>query len=99
MSGVLLTYPGVKIEVDGYTDNTGSDEINERLSQQRADAVKAFLLQEGRPENLVTAQGFGPADPVAPNDSSIGRAMNRRVEIVISGDVIGIPVSPPANGG
>ena len=95
VAGVLLTYPGVKVEVDGYTDNTGGEEVNQELSEKRADAVDSFLVQQGLPAGTVTAHGFGESNPVAPNDTAMGRAMNRRVEIVVSGDVIGIPVSSP----
>lgn len=95
MAGIFLAYPGIKIEVDGYTDNTGSEEVNEKLSQQRADTVESFLVQQGVPATSISSHGFGEANPVAPNDTATGRAMNRRVEIVISGDVIGIPVSSP----
>ncbi|MGH9325647.1 MAG: OmpA family protein [Terriglobia bacterium] len=99
MAGVFLAYPGIKIEVEGNTDNTGSQVVNQKLSQERADAVKDFLVQEGVPGSSITAQGLGESNPVAPNDTATGRAMNRRVEIVISGHVIGIPVSsPPASG-
>lgn len=93
LSGVLLAYPGVKVEVDGYTDNTGSPEVNDELSQKRADAVQEFLIQQGLPAGAVTARGLGESNPVAPNDTAMDRALNRRVEIVISGDAIGIPVT------
>ncbi|MGH9395790.1 MAG: OmpA family protein [Terriglobia bacterium] len=96
LSGVLLAYPGITIEVNGYTDNTGSNEVNQTLSEKRADAVKDFLVQEGVPAASIGARGLGEATPVAPNDTATGRAMNRRVEIVISGDVIGIHVGSPA---
>ncbi len=96
ISGVLLTYPGVRVEVDGYTDNTGGEALNQQLSERRADAVQEFLVKQGLPATSVTARGLGEADPVGPNDTAMGRAMNRRVEIVISGDVIGVPVNSPS---
>jgi outer membrane protein OmpA-like peptidoglycan-associated protein len=96
LAGVLLAYPGLTIRVNGYTDNTGSEGINQTLSQQRADAVRDFLTQQGIPSASITARGLGEANPVAPNDTAEGRALNRRVEIVISGEAIGIPVSPVA---
>ncbi|MGH9378286.1 MAG: OmpA family protein [Terriglobia bacterium] len=96
LSGVLLAYPGITIEVNGYTDNTGSDETNQTLSEKRAGAVRDYLVQQGVPAASIGAQGSGESNPVAPNDTATGRAMNRRVEIVISGDAIGIHVGSPA---
>jgi outer membrane protein OmpA-like peptidoglycan-associated protein len=94
IAGVLLAYPGLKIQVNGYTDNTGTQQINQELSDQRADAVRDFLVQQGIPSSSVSARGLGESNPVAPNDTAMGRALNRRVEIVISGNAIGIPVAP-----
>ncbi|MGH9405982.1 MAG: OmpA family protein [Terriglobia bacterium] len=96
IAGVLLAYPGLTIRVNGYTDNTGSDETNQKLSQQRSDAVRDFLVEQGISSGSITSQGLGESSPVAPNDTAEGRALNRRVEIVISGEAIGIPVSPAA---
>jgi outer membrane protein OmpA-like peptidoglycan-associated protein len=90
IAGVLLAYPGLKIQVNGYTDDTGSEQFNQTLSQQRADAVRTFLVQEGIAAGSVSAQGLGESNPVAPNDTVMGRALNRRVEIVISGEAIGL---------
>ena len=89
LSGVLLAYPGLKIEVEGHTDDVGSDEYNQRLSQQRAETVRGYLVAQGVPGASVTAMGFGKADPVASNDSPAGSQQNRRVEIVVSGEPIG----------
>lgn len=91
MAGILLSYPGLKLQVEGYTDNTGSQETNDKLSQARADAVRDFLVQQGLPADAISARGMGESNPVAPNDTSTGRSLNRRVEIVISGTPIGIP--------
>lgn len=78
---VLQANPDWRIEVAGYTDNTGSPATNRRLSQARAGAVRAYLLQQGvAPERLV-ARGYGPADPVDTNTTALGRARNRRVEL------------------
>ncbi|MGH9437272.1 MAG: OmpA family protein [Terriglobia bacterium] len=96
LAGVLLAYPGISIEIDGYTDNTGSEATNEVLSQKRADAVENFLVQQGVPASSIASRGLGESNPVAPNDTATGRALNRRVEIVISGGVIGIPSSAAA---
>ena len=89
IAGVLLAYPGIQLEIDGFTDNVGSEERNQELSEKRADSVRDFLIQQQVPEGSVTARGFGEARPVATNDTRIGRQLNRRVELVLHGDVIG----------
>jgi outer membrane protein OmpA-like peptidoglycan-associated protein len=71
------------IVVYGYTDNVGTRDINATLSQNRAQAVRDYLVSKGIPQDLITAQGKGPDDPVADNTSVEGRAQNRRVEIVV----------------
>lgn len=75
--------------MEGHTDNVGGDEYNQRLSEQRAAAVRDFLVSQGLNTNAITARGFGKTQPVASNDNSAGRQANRRVEMVVSGDVIG----------
>ena len=90
VSGILLAYPGLKIQLEGHTDSVGSDEYNLKLSQQRADAVRTYLISQGVPAETVTATGLGKADPVASNDNAAGRQKNRRVEMVVSGEPIGI---------
>jgi outer membrane protein OmpA-like peptidoglycan-associated protein len=90
VSGILLAYPGLKVQVEGYTDAVGGDEYNQQLSENRASAVKDFLLSQGVPAASVTAQGFGKSNPVADNTTADGRAQNRRVNLVVSGDAIGI---------
>lgn len=77
----LLTQPAVRLEVAGYTDDTGSRAVNERLSQARAESVRTFLVSAGVPADQLTAKGYGPADPIASNDTPAGRALNRRVEL------------------
>ncbi|MDT8066792.1 MAG: OmpA family protein [Terriglobia bacterium] len=89
VSGILLAYPSLNVAVEGYTDSTGSDDFNQKLSEQRAEAVRDYLVQAGVAEAAVTAQGFGKAQPVAPNETAEGRQKNRRVELVVSGDAIG----------
>jgi outer membrane protein OmpA-like peptidoglycan-associated protein len=89
MSGVILAHPGLTLKIAGYTDSTGSDEFNLKLSGQRADAVRTFLVQQGLNPASVTSMGMGSADPVASNDTAAGRQQNRRVEIVVSGEAIG----------
>ncbi|HLG97673.1 MAG TPA: OmpA family protein [Bryobacteraceae bacterium] len=94
ISGIILSHPGLKLEVDGYTDSIGSDDYNMKLSQQRADAVRAYLTGQGLAQDNVSAIGFGKQNPVASNDTSEGRQKNRRVELVVSGDIIGTPIAP-----
>lgn len=89
ISGIVLAHPGLHLEVEGHTDSVGSDEYNQRLSEQRADAVRSFLVQQGVSNNVVVARGFGESSPVASNDIAAGRQQNRRVEMVVSGEVIG----------
>ncbi len=93
VAGILLAYPGLNIEVGGFTDNVGGDAMNQTLSENRADSVRDYLVQEGVPTNSVSAKGFGNTLPVASNDSSAGRQQNRRVELLVSGDAIGTPVN------
>jgi OOP family OmpA-OmpF porin len=77
----LLANPQWRVEVAGYTDNTGSAATNRRLSLARAEAVRAYLVQHGVPASRLVARGYGPADPVASNATAGGRARNRRVEL------------------
>jgi len=89
VAGILLAYPGLNIEVGGYTDNIGGDEMNQKLSENRAGSVRDYLVQQGVTTNSVSAKGFGNTAPVASNENSSGRQENRRVELVVSGDMIG----------
>jgi outer membrane protein OmpA-like peptidoglycan-associated protein len=89
VSGILLAYPSLNVAVEGYTDSIGSDDFNQKLSEQRAEAVRDYLVEAGVAEAAVTSRGFGKAQPVAPNDTAEGRQKNRRVELVVSGDAIG----------
>jgi outer membrane protein OmpA-like peptidoglycan-associated protein len=93
VAGILLAYPGLNIEVGGYTDNVGGDAMNQNLSENRAGSVRDYLVQQGVSTNSVSAKGFGNTLPVASNDSSAGRQQNRRVELLVSGDAIGSPVN------
>jgi outer membrane protein OmpA-like peptidoglycan-associated protein len=93
VAGILLAYPGLKVEVGGYTDNVGADAMNQTLSENRAGSVRDYLVQEGVAANSVSARGFGNTLPVATNDNSAGRQQNRRVELLVSGDAIGSPVN------
>jgi outer membrane protein OmpA-like peptidoglycan-associated protein len=89
VAGILLSYPDIHVEIDGFTDSTGTLELNERLSQQRAEAVRSYLASQGVNLSSMTTQGFGPSQPIASNDTASGRQQNRRVELVVSGSSIG----------
>jgi outer membrane protein OmpA-like peptidoglycan-associated protein len=89
VAGILMAYPGLNIEVGGYTDNVGGDDMNQTLSENRAGTVRNYLVEQGVGANSVTAKGFGNSLPVASNDNASGRQENRRVELVVSGDAIG----------
>jgi len=90
VAGILMAYPGLKVQVEGYTDSTGSDDMNQKLSENRALAVKDFLVSQGESQGSISSTGFGKNDPVADNGSVSGRAQNRRVNLVVSGDAIGV---------
>jgi outer membrane protein OmpA-like peptidoglycan-associated protein len=94
VAGILLAYPGLNIEVGGYTDNVGGDAMNQTLSENRASSVRDYLVQQGVATGSVSSKGFGNTLPVASNDNSAGRQQNRRVELLVSGDAIGNPVNP-----
>ncbi len=93
VAGILLAYPGLNIEVGGYTDNVGGDQMNQTLSENRASSVRDYLVRQGVATNSVTARGFGNTLAVASNDNAAGRQQNRRVELLVSGDAIGNPVN------
>jgi len=94
VAGILLAYPGLNIQVGGYTDNVGGDAMNQTLSENRASSVRDYLVQEGVSTNSVSAKGFGNTLPVASNGNSAGRQQNRRVELLVSGDAIGSQANP-----
>src|SRR5262249_47221762 len=96
ISGIVLAHPGLKLEVEGHTDSVGGDTYNQRLSEQRADSVREFLITQGINQDTITSRGFGKTKPVASNDTAAGRQRNRRVEIVVSGTPIG--ASPAVTG-
>jgi outer membrane protein OmpA-like peptidoglycan-associated protein len=95
VSGILLAYPGLKLQVEGYTDNIGTDEYNQKLSEQRAGGVRDYLVAQSVSSENVTAAGYGKNNPVADNSTNSGRAQNRRVELVVSGAAIGVEQSAP----
>jgi outer membrane protein OmpA-like peptidoglycan-associated protein len=93
LSGIILGHPGLKIAIEGYTDSVGGEEYNMRLSQNRANAVREFLIEENLNPDFLTAQGFGKTNPVADNSTAAGRQMNRRVQLVVSGEILGATLS------
>jgi outer membrane protein OmpA-like peptidoglycan-associated protein len=90
VAGVLLAYPDLQVEVEGHTDNVGTDDYNQRLSERRAESVRGYLTQQGIPAASIAARGFGESRPVVSNDADAGRQQNRRVELVVSGAIIGV---------
>jgi len=98
VAGIILAYPDLKLEIDGFTDNTGTPEYNQTLSDKRAKSVSDFLTSQGVPAGAVTTRGMGESNPVASNANAAGRQMNRRVELVVSGTAIGTNVGPGQSG-
>jgi outer membrane protein OmpA-like peptidoglycan-associated protein len=92
ISGIVLGYPSLKLAIEGNTDSVGTELFNQELSEQRAAGVRTYLTQQGVPESSTTATGFGKTRPIASNDTSEGRQQNRRVELVVSGEVIGTKI-------
>lgn len=88
VAGIVLAHPSLKLEIEGHTDNVGSDDYNQKLSEDRANAVRDYLTSQGLRAEQVTAKGFGESQPAASNDTPAGRKQNRRVEIVVSGEAI-----------
>jgi outer membrane protein OmpA-like peptidoglycan-associated protein len=95
VAGIVSGHPGLRLDVEGYTDSVGGDVYNQRLSEQRGASVRDYLVQQGMPGSSVTTRGFGKAEPVASNDTAQGRQQNRRVELVISGEIIGTEIGTP----
>jgi outer membrane protein OmpA-like peptidoglycan-associated protein len=95
VAGIVSGHPGLRLAVEGYTDSVGGDEYNQRLSEQRGASVRDYLVQQGMPGSSVTTKGFGKSEPVASNDTAQGRQQNRRVELVISGEIIGTEIGTP----
>jgi outer membrane protein OmpA-like peptidoglycan-associated protein len=92
LSGIVLNYPSLRLTIEGHTDNTGSADINQTLSEQRANAVRDYLVSQGLDAGSLSAQGLGMNNPVADNGSDEGRQKNRRVEIIVSGEIIGTQI-------
>jgi outer membrane protein OmpA-like peptidoglycan-associated protein len=98
VSGIILAHPGLKLEVEGHTDSVGGDEYNQRLSEQRANSVRDYLVAQGLSGETISAVGLGKTAPVTSNETSVGRQQNRRVELVVSGEPIGVAVGTSAEG-
>jgi len=92
ISGIVLAYPTLLLAVEGNTDSVGTEEFNQTLSEKRAESVRSYLTKQGVPEASTTAEGFGKTRPIASNDTADGRQQNRRVELIVSGEVIGTKV-------
>jgi outer membrane protein OmpA-like peptidoglycan-associated protein len=95
VAGIIAGHPGLRLAVEGYTDSVGSDDYNQKLSEDRGMAVREYLTKEGVVGTSVTSQGFGKSQPVASNDTAAGRQQNRRVELVVSGEIIGVQIGAP----
>ena len=96
LSGIVLGHPGLRLAAEGHTDSTGSTEFNQKLSVKRAEAVAEYLSGQGVPSDTLNATGFGDTNPIASNDTAAGRQKNRRVELIVSGEVIGTKIGGPA---
>src|ERR1700726_116732 len=92
ISGIVLAYPTLRLAVEGNTDSVGTESFNQQLSEQRAEGVRSFLTAQGVPESSTSAMGFGKSRPIASNETSEGRQQNRRVELIVSGEVIGTKI-------
>jgi outer membrane protein OmpA-like peptidoglycan-associated protein len=92
ISGIVLAYPSLRLTVEGNTDSVGTEVFNQQLSEQRAEGVRSYLTKQGIPESSTTAEGFGKSRPIASNETSEGRQQNRRVDLVVSGEVIGTKI-------
>lgn len=96
VSGIILAHPGLNLEIEGHTDSVGSDEYNQRLSEQRANSVRDYLVAQGLSSGTISALGLGKSAPVTTNSTAAGRQQNRRVELVVSGEPIGAAVGQAA---
>ena len=92
ISGIVLAYPSLKLTIEGNTDSVGTETFNQELSERRAEGVRSYLTQQGVPETSTTAKGYGKNQPIASNDTPEGRQQNRRVELIVSGEIIGTTI-------
>jgi outer membrane protein OmpA-like peptidoglycan-associated protein len=95
ISGIVLAYPTLKLAIEGNTDSVGTEAYNQDLSEKRAEGVRTYLTAQGVPESSTSAIGFGKTQPIASNTTSGGRQQNRRVELIVSGEVIGTKIAKP----
>ncbi len=95
VAGIVSGHPGLRLDVEGHTDSVGGDDYNQQLSEQRGAAVRDYLTGQGMAAGSVTSKGFGKTQPVASNETVGGRQQNRRVELVISGEIIGTTIGRP----
>src|ERR1019366_8716007 len=95
VAGIISGHPGLKLQVEGHTDSVGGEDYNQKLSEERGMAVRDYLTQQGMAGDSVTTRGFGKTQPVASNATAAGRQQNRRVELVISGEIIGVSIQAP----
>ena len=95
VAGIVSGHPGLRLDVEGHTDNVGGDDYNQNLSEQRGSSVRDYLTQQGMQPGAVSTRGFGKTQPIATNDTAAGRQQNRRVELVISGEIIGVEIGVP----
>jgi len=98
LSGIVEAHPGLKLQIEGFTDSVGGDSYNQTLSENRANSVRAYLIAQSVDPTAVTAVGYGKSNPVASNDTAAGRQQNRRVDIIISGEIIGTQIGAGTNG-
>jgi outer membrane protein OmpA-like peptidoglycan-associated protein len=89
VAGILLSHPGLRLQIEGHTDSVGDADYNQRLSENRADSVRTYLVGQGIASGAVGTAGFGESQPVTSNDTAAGRQQNRRVELIVAGDAIG----------
>jgi outer membrane protein OmpA-like peptidoglycan-associated protein len=92
VAGIVSAHAGLKLEIEGHTDSVGSEASNQKLSENRGNAVLEYLTQQGMASSSLTSKGFGEGQPAASNDNAAGRQQNRRVEIVVSGELIGTEI-------
>lgn len=90
-AGIIGVYPSIRVKVEGHTDSTGSRETNQKLSLARATVVRDYLAEQGVEASHIEVEGLGPDQPVADNATAEGRARNRRVEIILTGDLLAQP--------
>jgi len=95
VAGIVSGHPGLRLDVEGHTDSVGGDDYNQQLSEERGGSVRDYLIEQGMNRTSVSSKGFGKTQPVDSNETVSGRQQNRRVELVISGDIIGQAIIVP----